>query len=672
MKRGSSIERFRLWKVHPKSVVLDDARREQVQRIIADAASYLGIENVDALDVQRSMSFTEAVQQMTEAKGIKAFRTTSPTWRLPMIARDKKHDDAVLLLPHGPNSFEIVRSPRETIAREKIPTRFDEILVLRRTTKPDCQLSDFIKAIGELLPMTSLLVTTGLLAACLLSWVLLTLLLQTEFASQNRTVLVVSSIILAAHVVGVSLLGDMQARSRFSHAYVWLTDQLFRRMLELPARHFARLAHHHGEAMLRAVDSGMYHMFFTRPRLLFAGFFVLSVSIVMLSAGTLFTVFFVAACITVIALLMRGHYAIAKTMRESALYRERFAQELAHYANARIALFGLGLAASSSKRLVKAAANYNDAHERVVVLKRRGALAYMMVPIVLVVTSVLCMHGMFDTWSLYHLSTVVVLQSLAGFALVYLGIKVHVFKNYGFDDDAFARINQLPVTSPAAHVEPVKTVGAIDLLSISFAHEDSGLVVIRDYSLAIPPSHCVVITGPSGSGKTTLLKILCGIHRPHEGEVIYDGQDLRALNPASIKNKFGVIFENTELFAGSIYNNILCGRAIAPKSLEALLLSHEVFDALLDLPMALETYILDNGKNISRLERAAILLARALLHHPAFLFLDEIFGGLSLKDQQIIADYLVSLDITRVVTSLSGTIPLKPDMTINLAASKVA
>ncbi|HXW53138.1 MAG TPA: ATP-binding cassette domain-containing protein, partial [Myxococcota bacterium] len=205
--------------------------------------------------------------------------------------------------------------------------------------------------------------------------------------------------------------------------------------------------------------------------------------------------------------------------------------------------------------------------------------------------------------------------------------------------------------SSNTHVEPVNLRGAIELVNVSFSYADASELVVKNYSAIFSAEKFYIIYGPSGVGKTTMLRLLMGDLSPIMGEVVIDGQDVRSLNQESLRKRFGVVFEAAHLFAGSVYDNILCGREQQKGNLKKLLLSHAIFDHLIDLPMGVETYIFSQGKNLSRLEYAIVLLARALVHEPIFLFMDDFLTGLGPKQQASILGYLSSLKITRILTA---------------------
>jgi len=225
----------------------------------------------------------------------------------------------------------------------------------------------------------------------------------------------------------------------------------------------------------------------------------------------------------------------------------------------------------------------------------------------------------------------------------------------------------LPISQ---RVQPVNIQGSIELHDVSFAYPGSSILVIKNITLAFEAQKFYVLLGPSGSGKSTLLKLLMAQEFAQEGYIAFDGQDARSLEPTLLAQHFGVIRQESSSFAGSIRANILCGRDKSTRDLEEILYSHEIFDVILDLPMGLETYIFDRASNLSRLQLVIILLARALIHKPKIIFLDEIFKGLNNSDQARIANYLQGLDITRILVT-HDLLVLRPDYIINQKFTKM-
>jgi ABC-type bacteriocin/lantibiotic exporter with double-glycine peptidase domain len=191
--------------------------------------------------------------------------------------------------------------------------------------------------------------------------------------------------------------------------------------------------------------------------------------------------------------------------------------------------------------------------------------------------------------------------------------------------------------------------GRINLENISFYYPENGALILDNLNLEIKAGSFVAISGPSGAGKSTLLKLLMTEIFPKNGQIAFDGHDLRSLDLLSLRRHFGVVHQDSKLFAGTIYDNICLRRAVPKRILRNLLMSHEIYDALLDLPMGIETYIFSDEKGLSRQEKVIILLARAMLFSPRIIFLDEIFYGLSQSEKKQIMDYLNGLSLTRIL-----------------------
>lgn len=200
-------------------------------------------------------------------------------------------------------------------------------------------------------------------------------------------------------------------------------------------------------------------------------------------------------------------------------------------------------------------------------------------------------------------------------------------------------------------VLPVHFNGTIELLNVSFSYAESSMAIIKNANLVIEAGRYYQILGNSGTGKSTLLKLMTGQVFPTHGQVLFDGQDVRSLKLDALRSHFGIVSQENHIFAGSIYENIVCGRMISQKVIERLLLSHEIFDLILDLPMALQTYVFLRAPNLSRAQIVVILIARALAHDPKIIFMDEIFKGIDAHEQKIISDFLASLPITRIIIS---------------------
>ena len=167
-------------------------------------------------------------------------------------------------------------------------------------------------------------------------------------------------------------------------------------------------------------------------------------------------------------------------------------------------------------------------------------------------------------------------------------------------------------------------------------------------SFAIRAGEHVAIVGGSGSGKSTVLRLLLGFERPRTGSLTYDGQELASLDPSRVRAQIGVVLQSSQLFAGSINENI---RGASGASLEQCRLAAERAGLGPDLklmPMGLHTPITEGSGTLSGGQRQRILIARAIVAEPAILFFDEATSALDNATQSVVARTLDSLRATRV------------------------
>src|SRR5205085_7998414 len=134
----------------------------------------------------------------------------------------------------------------------------------------------------------------------------------------------------------------------------------------------------------------------------------------------------------------------------------------------------------------------------------------------------------------------------------------------------------------------------------------------------------VAIVGPSGSGKTTLVDLIPRFYDPSAGAILLDGIDLRNIDLKSLREKIGIVTQETILFNDSIRNNIAYGLGDCP--LEQIIAAAKAANAhnfIMEMPRAYDSMIGERGVRISGGERQRLSLARAILKNPPILILDE-------------------------------------------------
>ena len=217
-----------------------------------------------------------------------------------------------------------------------------------------------------------------------------------------------------------------------------------------------------------------------------------------------------------------------------------------------------------------------------------------------------------------------------------------------------ARIDDVLSTEPEQQrettVAPPKLTGAIELHRVSFRYGPNETMVVRDASLTIAAGSTIAIVGRSGSGKSTLAALLLGLHRPTEGRIVYDGYDLGELDHRLLRRQLGTVPQHPYIFAGSIRNNIALADPSLPfdRVMYAARLA-SVHGDIRAMPMGYETLVSDGGSTLSGGQRQRLALARALIHDPAVLVLDEATSSLDATTEREVIDNLRSLRATQIV-----------------------
>lgn len=178
--------------------------------------------------------------------------------------------------------------------------------------------------------------------------------------------------------------------------------------------------------------------------------------------------------------------------------------------------------------------------------------------------------------------------------------------------------------------------GHVRFDAVTFRYRQDGPPVLRDVSFECYGGQRVAILGRSGSGKSTMVKLLLGLHRPSAGTISVDGFDLQEIWTPSLRRQTGVVLQEPTLFRGSIRANITQTMPTAPLSevvtAATLANAHHFVSAL---PQGYETEIDENGANLSGGQRQQIALARAMLHTPRMLILDEATSNLDTESARL-------------------------------------
>ena len=189
---------------------------------------------------------------------------------------------------------------------------------------------------------------------------------------------------------------------------------------------------------------------------------------------------------------------------------------------------------------------------------------------------------------------------------------------------------------PEQAIVPNRTTGRLAFEHVAFSY-DPEKPLIRDLSLAAEPGSTVAIVGPTGAGKTTLVNLLERFYELDGGRITLDGEDITRLTRAGLRERMGMVLQDTWLFAGSIRDHIAYGRpdATAAEIVDAARAAY-VDRFVHALPDGYDTLLDDEGGNVSAGEKQLITIARAFLARPAVLILDEATSSVDTRTELLV------------------------------------
>ena len=206
--------------------------------------------------------------------------------------------------------------------------------------------------------------------------------------------------------------------------------------------------------------------------------------------------------------------------------------------------------------------------------------------------------------------------------------------------DLLAETASLPEANPGK--QGASFTRNIQLENVNFSHDDKP--VLRSLSMEIPAGQITVLTGHSGSGKTTIADIILGLYQPDQGRVLIDGMPLQNIDLYSWRKLIGYVPQEPVLFHDTLYGNISMGdpninKAVTRSALELA----GAWDFIRKLPEGMMTVTGQHGAKLSGGQRQRIAIARALVHAPLLLILDEVTSALDPNTEQEICQNILSL-----------------------------
>src|SRR5581483_3367128 len=194
----------------------------------------------------------------------------------------------------------------------------------------------------------------------------------------------------------------------------------------------------------------------------------------------------------------------------------------------------------------------------------------------------------------------------------------------------------------AIALPPIK--GKVEFKDVTFRYFGSGEAVLQDVSFVAEPGQTVALLGATGSGKTTIINLIPRFYDVTQGAVLIDGYDVRDVKLDSLRSQIGIVLQETNLFSGTIRDNIAFGRSDATdEEVIAVAKAASAHDFIMSFPQGYDTPVGERGTTLSGGQKQRIAIARALLLDPRLLILDDSTSSVDLTTEYHIQKALDNL-----------------------------
>lgn len=218
-----------------------------------------------------------------------------------------------------------------------------------------------------------------------------------------------------------------------------------------------------------------------------------------------------------------------------------------------------------------------------------------------------------------------------------LGNIIMIYREAEASLENFQTILNTPKEEKPLHPVAIKGLLTLAFQNVSFKHQTASTKALDNISFNTKNGETIAFVGPSGSGKTTLVKLLVGLYNPQEGEILYNGTSGKAIDLDQLRSQIGFVTQDTQLFAGTIKENLLF---VAPNATDEecldVLKKSACQGLLARAEKGIDTMIGEGGVKVSGGEKQRLSIARALLRKPTLLVFDEATSSLdSLTEEEI-------------------------------------
>ena len=209
----------------------------------------------------------------------------------------------------------------------------------------------------------------------------------------------------------------------------------------------------------------------------------------------------------------------------------------------------------------------------------------------------------------------------------------------------FKNIVETPIEKKPKNPESISNIKSLSFKNIAFKHKSANSEALGGVSFEANKGETIAFVGPSGSGKTTLVKLLVGLYQPIRGDIVYNNISHNKINIDSVRTQIGFVTQDTQLFAGTIRENLIFVNPTATDEMCMEALKKAACQSLLSrAENGLDTLIGEGGVKVSGGEKQRLSIARALLRRPKLLVFDEATSSL---------DSITEEEISKTVQSIS-------------------